>query len=167
MTYSYSTSDTFTKTHAVYLASKVAADLKQMQLFYGRPSDENIKAYIDELVLLLVNKCLKMVEYGFKRGDGWVVVVRYTVRSDGISVADDRSGRVPAGANISGASWQSFLDYSNTWSNLSQSERQKIRNSLPFQRTDGNEPNFGPGGWSFDKTYSRNGTALNRSVYSA
>ncbi len=59
MTYSYFTSDTFTKTHAVYLASKVAADLKQMQLFYGKPSDESIEAYINEIVLLLVNKCLQ------------------------------------------------------------------------------------------------------------
>ena len=167
MTYSYSTSDTFTKTHAVYLASKVAADLKQMQLFYGKPSDENIESYIEELVILLVNKCLKMVEYGFKRGDSWVVVVRYTVRSDGTSVADDRSGRVPAGANISSALWHSFLEYNGTWFSLSENERQRIRNSLSFQRTDGNEPNFGSGGWSFDKTYSRNGTALNRSVYSA
>ena len=47
MTSSYSTSDTFTRTHAVYLASKVAADLKQMQLFYGKPSDGNIEAYIE------------------------------------------------------------------------------------------------------------------------
>ncbi len=165
MTSSYSTSDTFTRTHAVYLASKVAADLKQMQLFYGKPSDGNIEAYIEELVILLVNKALKMVEYGFKKGDSWVVVVRYTVRSDGTSVADDRSGRVPAGANVSGASWHSFLEYSGVWSSLGESERQRIRDSLPFQRTYGNEPNFGPGGWSFDKTYSRNGTSLERGVY--
>lgn len=165
MTFSYSTSDTFTRTHAVYLASKVAADLKQMQLFYGKPSDGNIEAYIEELVILLVNKALKMVEYGFKKGDSWVVVVRYTVRSDGTSVADDRSGRVPAGANVSGASWHSFLEYSGIWFSLGESERQRIHNTLPFQRTHGNEPSFGPGGWSFNRTYSRNGTSLERGVY--
>lgn len=165
MTFSYSTSDTFTRTHAVYLASKVAADLKQMQLFYGKPSDGNIEAYIEELAILLVNKALKMVEYGFKKSDSWVVVVRYTVRSDGTSLADDRSGRVPAGANVSGASWHSFLEYSGIWFSLDESERQRIRDSLPFQRTYGNEPNFGLGGWSFDKTYSKNGTSLERGVY--
>ena len=110
-----------------------------MQLFYGKPSDDNIEAYIEELVILLVNKCLKMVEYGFKRGDSWVVVARYTVQSDGTSVTDDRSGRVPAGANTSSALWHSFLEYNGTWFSLSENERQRIRNSLPFQRTDGND----------------------------
>ena len=52
MTYSYTTTSTFTRTHAIYLASKVAADLRQMQLFYGRPSNENIEAYIEELAIL-------------------------------------------------------------------------------------------------------------------
>ena len=110
-----------------------------MQLFYGKPSDDNIEAYIEELVILLVNKCLKMVEYGFKRGDSWVVVARYTVQSDGTSVTDDRSGRVPAGANTSSALWHSFLEYNGTWFSLSENKRQRIRNSLPFQRTDGND----------------------------
>ena len=110
-----------------------------MQLFYGKPSDDNIEAYIEELVILLVNKCLNMVEYGFKRGDSWVVVARYTVQSDGTSVTDDRSGRVPADANTSSALWHSFLEYNGTWFSLSENERQRIRNSLPFQRTDGND----------------------------
>ena len=110
-----------------------------MQLFYGKPSDDNIEAYIEELVILLVNKCLKMVEYGFKRGDSWVVVARYTVQSDGTSLTDDRSGRVPAGANTSSALWHSFLEYNGAWFSLSENERQRIRNSLPFQRTDGND----------------------------
>ena len=167
MTYSYSISDTFTKTHAVYLASKVAADLKQMQLFYNKPLNEAIDSYIEELVILLVNRCLKMVEYGFRRGDSWVVVIRYTVRSGGASIADDRSGRVPAGANVSGASWHSFLEHSDTWSNLSESQRKQIRDSLPFRRTTGTEPIVGLGWWTPDKAYYRNGIALERGVYSA
>ena len=103
-----------------------------MQLFYGKPSDDNIEAYIEELVILLVNKCLKMVEYGFKRGGSWVVVARYTVQSDGTSVTDDRSGRVPAGANTSSALWHSFLV---RWTpSLRQPEGQIKRVSHPYAR---------------------------------
>lgn len=167
MTYSYTTTDTFTRTHAVYLASKVAADLQQMQAFYGEPSDGDIDKYLEELIILLVNRCLNMVEYGFRRGNTWVVVTRYTVRADGVSIADDRSGRIPAGANVSGASWYSFLEYGEKWQQLSENQRQQIRKLLPFQRTTGTEPGIDAGGWTYDKTYSKNGVSLERGVYRA
>ena len=165
MTYSYTTTSTFTKTQAIYLASKVAADLRQMQLFYGKPSDEDIEKFIEELAILLVNRCLKMVEYGFRREGNWVVVARYTVRTDGLSLADDRSGRVPADANITGASWYSFLEYNDHWLALSENQRQQIKSLLPFQRTPGTEPGIGPGGWIIDRTYSKNSVSLERGVY--
>lgn len=165
MTYSYTTTSTFTKTQAIYLASKVAADLRQMQLFYGKPSDGDIEKYIEELAILLVNRCLKMVEYGFRRGGDWVVVARYTMRTGGLSLTDDRPGRVPADANITGASWYSFLEYNDYWSELSESQRQQIRSLLPFQRTPGTEPGIGPGGWITDRIYSKNSVSLERGVY--
>ena len=165
MTYSSTRTRTFTRTDAVYLASKVAADLKQMQLFYGQPSDEDITDYAIELGVLLVNRCVKMVEYGFKKANNWVVVVRYDVRSDGLGLSDDRSGRIPAAADVTGASWSSFLQHSETWSSLDQSEKDRIEDSIPVERTTGVEPGFGSGGWSTGKSYSRNGTALERGVY--
>lgn len=168
MTYSYTTTSTFTKTHAIYLASKVAADLRQMQLFYGEPSDEDIEMYIEELVILLVNRCLKMVEYGFRRGSNWAVVARYTVRFDGFSIVDDRSGRVPADAYVTGASWHSYLEYNDYyWRELSENQRQQIKRLLPFQRTSGTEPGTGLGGWTIDRTYSKNSVSLSRGVYRA
>ena len=167
MTYSYTTTSPFTKTQAISLASKVAADLRQMQLFYGEPSDEDIEKYIEELVILLVNRCLKMVEYGFRRGSNWVVVARYTMRFDGFSIVDDRSGRIPANADVNGAWWLSYLEYNDYWSTLSEEQRQQVRRLLPFQRTPGNEPGIGPGGWTIDRTYSKNSVSLTRGVYRA
>ena len=168
MTYSYTTTSTFTKTHAIYLASKVAADLRQMQLFYGEPSDEDIEKYIEELAILLVHRCLKMVEYGLGRGSNWVVVARYTVRFEGFSIVDDRSGRIPADADVTGAWWHSYLEYNDHyWWELSENQRQQIRRLLPFQRTSGTEPGIDPGGWIIDKTYSKNSVSLSRGVYRA
>ena len=166
MSYSYTTTDTFTKTHAVYLGSKVAADLQQMQLFYSEPSNEDIDAYLEELVILMVNRCLKMVEYGFRRGSNWVIVTRYTARFDGFSLTDDRSGRVPAGVNIAGAPFHSYLEYNaRWWQELTEEQRQQITALLPFSRTSGTEPGIGSGGWTLDKSYSRNGVSLERGVY--
>lgn len=167
MTFSYTTSESFTKTHAVYLASKTAADLRQMQLFYGRPSDGEIDAYIKELVILLLARCLGMVEYGFIRNGGWVVVTRYVVRSDGFSGADERSGRIPPNVTISGATWHSYLEYNLRWDQLTETERARIQVTLPFQRKPGHEPGIGLGGWVLDKTYSRAGVGLERGVYRA
>ncbi len=165
MTYTYTTTESFTRTHAVYLASKVAADVSQMQLFYGQPSDAWIDAYVTEVVVLLVNHALGYIEYGFKRGINWVVATKYTARSVQTGVADDKSGRIPPDANVSGASWTSFLTYSDRWGQLTQAERDKISSQLPFQRTAGTEPSTANGSWALDKSYSRNGIALDRGIY--
>ena len=46
-------SQSFTRTHAKYLASKVVADLYQCARLYGRPSANSIPDYESELVELL------------------------------------------------------------------------------------------------------------------
>ena len=138
-----------------------------MQLFYRQLSDSEIDAYIDELIILLLARCLGMVEYGYTRNGGWVVVTRYKVRNDGISGADERPGRIPVGADLSGATWHSYLEYNQRWNQLTNQERSQISASLPFQRVTGTEPGIGPGGWILDKTYSRNGVSIDRGVYQA
>lgn len=166
MSYSFTTTETFTKTHAVYLASKVAADLQQMQLFYGQPSDEDIDKYLTELIILMVNRCLKMVKYGFKSGDNWAVATSYTARFDGLSLEDERSGRIRSRGNIVGASWYSYLEHNDRWfEELSEEERQRIIKLIPIKRTSGSDPGIGSGSWTSDKTYSRNGVSLERSSY--
>jgi Bacterial HORMA domain family 1 len=163
MSTSYSFSTSFTRTHARYLASKVAADLRQMQLFYGRPGDAEIADYIEELTELLVGGFLASVDYGFRRYNGWVVALSYSVRSDGTLTADDRAGRVPVGADITGASWYSYLRYSAQWGSLTQSERERIKNSIPVGRGGADEPQIGSGNiWVEDKVYTSSGTSFTR-----
>jgi len=106
----YTTSKTFTITHARYITSKVAADLRQLRLFYGRPDDDQIDAYAEEAALLLRDGYLERVDYGFRRqaanlGPQWVLLLRYVVK-DGV-LDDDRSGRVPPGVDVSGTSFWS------------------------------------------------------------
>ena len=162
MTSSYTTS--FTETHARYLASKAASDLRQMQLYYYRPSNEEIIDYAVEIAVLLLNQCLEAVEYGFRRDGRSVVALKYRA-THGLMLDDNRSGRVPAGANVSGASWYSFLWHSQKWSELSQTERKRIEDALPFTRTSGDEPVAGDGAWTTDRSYSSESVNLQRSTF--
>jgi len=162
MSTSYSYSTTFTRTNARYLASKVAADLRQMRLFYGRPFDAEIDDYVEELTELLVGGYLESVDYGFHRNDGWAVAVGYIV-VNGTLTTDDRAGRVTPGLNIGGAVWYSFLRYSSKWHGLSQEERNRIKATIPVKRTNANEPTVGFGNfWVEDKVYTSGGTSFTR-----
>src|SRR6266581_7444779 len=96
---------TFTETQARYLASKVAADLRQLSFFYGRPREHEIDAYVQELAILLPGGYLDSIDYGFIINGGWVTALRYEVNSDGTLTTDDRAGRVPPNAALQNASW--------------------------------------------------------------
>jgi len=165
MTYSYTYSSTFTKTHVGYLASKVAADLRQMQLFYGRPYDREIIQYIQEINILLLGRWFKSVSYGYKRNGVWVIALKYETQFGAIKPIDDDSGRVIPGINISGAFWHSFLSKNHAYSLLLQSKKNEIEQLIPIKRTYGTEPRLNTGDWRNDKYYSAGGGALQRQVY--
>ena len=162
-TSTFTESSTFTVTHARHMAAKVATDLVRMQRFYGFPSDADIDAYEEEVIALLKAGYLGLVWYGFKRYGSWIEpTIRYTARDlyNG-SVVDDDPGKIHLGADISGASFYSFLTYSAAWDSLTASEKDAFKKSLPFYRGSATEPPvFGyllP-----DRTYSSGGRALDR-----
>lgn len=167
MSTTYTNSATFTRTHARYLASKVAADLRQMRIFYGQPSEAAIDDFVEELVELLVGGYLASVDYGLRRNGGWVVALSYTVRNGTLS-SDDRAGRVPVGADVSGASWYSYLRHSDKWLGLTQAERDRIEATIPVKRTGASEPGLGSGNvWIEDKVYTNGGTSFTRRTLKA
>jgi hypothetical protein len=165
MSYSYTATQSFSETHAKHIASKVATDLKRVQRFYGQPSDYDIGSYETELIELLKKGYLGTVTYGYKRNDNWVTpTLRYTAKElYGMSSSDDDPGRIPANANIEGASFHSFLTYSSAWDSLSQAEKDAFKRTLPFQRGYGSEPGIS-GYMSADKSYSAGGKSLDRSI---
>ena len=134
------TASTFTRTNARHIASKVAADLRQMRLFYGEPSADRIDEFVTEFVEMLANKWMTSIEYGYKRDGDWVLSMKYTVRSDG-TVSDSNAGRVPPGANVSGAHFTSFLVWTAAYDSASESDLDE----LPYRRVRGSEPGHGSG----------------------
>jgi hypothetical protein len=151
--------NTFTITNAKYLGSKIAADLYQMQQFYGKPSIVDINNYVDEAVTLMKDGYLQSVDYGFKKNGIWIFALSYEISSSGS--VDNNPGRVSLGANITGATWGSYLRTSTKFNNLSASEQQKIKDSITVKRSGAADPQSGTSS-SFDRSYSSGNVDLNR-----
>jgi hypothetical protein len=165
MSYSFTESEstTFTVTHARHMAAKVATDLKRLQRLYGPPSDNAIADYENEVIELLKAGYLGTVTYGFRREGKWIEpTLRYTARDlAGFAANDDDPGRIRPGANISNASFYSYLTYSAAWDKLSQMAQDAFKTRLPFYRGGAPEPAVN-GYLSEDLTYSSGGRALYR-----
>lgn len=170
MSGTFTSTRTFTISHARYITSKIAADLRQLRLFYGSPADADIDDYGEEAALLLRDGYLERVDYGFKKEDSlmgpqWVLLLRYTAR-DGV-LEDDHAGRVPPAVNVAGARFWSFLSYSARFFALSEAERERVKAALPIQRSAGREAGFVTGTWTGARTYSASDQGVARSVFRA
>lgn len=162
---STTTTSTFTRTNARYLASKIAADLRQLRSFYREPTEQQIDNLYEELVEMLAGGYVATYEAGFRKSNGQrVVSARYTVRSSGIST-DDRAGGIYARADISGASWFTYMTYSNAWWELNDSARHAINDSVPIDRSPADEPTDGNGYWESGRNYASGGTSTSRSGF--
>ena len=162
-TFAITESAAFTVTHARHMAAKVATDLKRMQRLYDFPSDAGIDAYEAEVIALLKAGYLGTVWYGFKRDGRWIEpTIKYTARDlYAASATDDDPGRIRRRANISGASFYSYLTYSAAWDDLTAYEQDAFKKSLLFYRRGAAEPAVN-GYLSHDRTYSSGGRALDR-----
>ena len=163
MTYSHTTTQTWSRTHARYVAGKVAADLRQIQQEYGKPTDEHLNDLLEELVVYLADDYLDYVEYGFRCGDSWVIAHKYTAAQLGSLSTDDRSGRIRRGADIRGAYWWSYLVRNDRWSNLTQADRDRYEAAIRLKRTPGSGASAGPNGWTRERAYSSAGGGVYRS----
>lgn len=167
MSNSYTTTETFTRTNARHLASKVAGDLKLMQLYYGKPSDETIDQYLEEIIVLLLEDCLESVTYGFKKNDEWLMALKYKAYAGDIQSTDSRSGGVYPDADLSDAVWGSYLIKNSKYTNLPFYDKNRINDLITLKRTGTDEPQFSSNGrWAEDiKSYYSGGNGLNRKIF--
>ncbi len=167
MTFSYTTSSTFTRTDAAYLASKVGADLYQCHRRHGRPaSEQQVRDYISELEEQLVAGYVAKYEFGFLApGRRRVLSWSYTVTATGLTGSDDRPGGVYLAAEVAAADWFNYLTRTDVWSALTDAGRQTFNARLPFVRTAADSPTDGDGYWIEDRTYSASGVLLPRRTF--
>lgn len=162
---SFTFTQTFTRTHAKHLASKVVADLYQCSLLYDEPSEAWIDAYEQELTTLLAGQYVETYEFGFNRNRQRVLSWHYTVGQAGDLQGDSRSGSMLRGVQTDGARYFNFLSYSDTWFSLSPTEREAVKATLPFQRATGAAPIDGAGYWKTEQSYTAGGMLVQRRVF--
>ena len=161
-TFTTSSSNTITVTHAIHIAVKIGTDLKRMQRFYGEPGDDQIEAYECEVIALLDGDYFDKVVYGFKeKNSSWRIALKYEARYGGVLIADHNPGKIPIDADISHSEFHSFLVYNNNWNQLSNIQKDRVYEEaeIPFRRVNGSEP---VGNWIYDKTYSAGGRGVVR-----
>ena len=164
----FSATQTFTRTHAKHLASKVVADLYQCARLYRSPATDDIADYEGELVELLVGGYVAEYEFGFKKNERRVVSWHYAVNTFGDLVgggADDSAGGVYTRAKVADATYFNFLTYSQKWVSLTQAEKDAIKDKLPVRRTPGSLPSDGNGYWISDRIYTNGGTSVSRRTF--
>ncbi len=159
-------SESFTIINARKIAAKIATDLELFRVYYGKPDEQNITDYAVEAALLLNEKSLKMVQYGFKRYGNVILSLKYSV-SPYNTLVDDNPGRIPAHENIEGATFFSFLEYSDYFFTLSLTDRETIKSFLPIKRGDGQTPTYSNGYWDGQRTFSSGGVGVERGIFRA
>lgn len=159
------TSESFTLTHAKYLASKVTTDMLRCQQLYGLPSNTQINNYGTELALLLRGGYVEVYEFGFQCNNQRLISWRYAVDSSGLGSTDDRPGGIVSGVDVASAAFFNQLSYSSAWFSLEQGERERIKAGLPIQRVTKDGPKDGLGYWEQDRRYTTNGVSLPRSTF--
>ena len=169
VTLTNSESHNFTIADAKYLASRIAADLTQIRLYYGHATsyltDQKIQDLAVEAAVLLKFGLLSSVKYGFRKADEWKFYVSYRVNQLGqLEASNDAPGDIDPSAQVEGTSWYSHLVPRRNF-DMTVEEEAAIRRDLPIQRQDGTEPSTRNGTLSNDKSYYRNGVSMDRQQF--
>jgi hypothetical protein len=165
MSYSFTKTTTFTITHARYLASKVAADMYLCAQYYGKPGEQLIREYAEELAQYLNEGYLAEYEFGFKKDNLRIVTWRYTVDANGVITTDDRAGKVVAYVDVAGAVFYNYLTQNDRFFQLSSEQQAQFKAGLPIRRTSCDPPSDGSGFWISDRNYFSGGQGLGRRTF--
>jgi Bacterial HORMA domain family 1 len=156
---------TFSVTDARQIASKLGADLRNLNIRHGAPPLADIPGYVEEVAQYLNNGYLEDVSYGFKDGSRWILRLRYHALEGG-HLSDGAPGALP-NIDVSGYPFHSYLRWSSAFGALTAAEQQVFKSPLPVTRTPGTEPTAYGGITANSASYSRNGIGLGRDVYRA
>ena len=165
MSYTTTATATFNRSHARYVATKVAADLRRMQHLYGWPTDKVIEDLIEEITEMLALDYLETIEIGFERYGKRVLSLKYQSRRDGTLSDDDNAGGLPRGVDVSGCDRINYMTYTERFNSLSAAQQLAVKQTLPYVRTGAPEPQDGAGYWTQDRTYSAAGGGTVRRVF--
>jgi hypothetical protein len=165
MSYSVTTSETFSIIHARRLSSKVAADMHLCAQYYGQPLESSVRQYAEELAQYLNEGYVEEYEFGYQKNGKRLVTWRYRVDENGLLTTDERPGKIVPYVDVSGAVFFNYLTRHARFYRLSSSQQTAFEATLPFQRTTGEPPSDGAGYWMSDRNYYAGGRSLNRETF--
>ena len=155
---------TVTTTAPRELAGKIAADLRQLALYYHQPPADTIRDYLQELEILLQGGFVDTYAFGFVRNHRWVLCFEYKVTSGVIT--GGHAGGIRPDVDVRDASYLNYLTYSDRFARLPHDQRRAILDPLPIRRSDMDQPGLVPGGaWTVERTYGAGGIEIRRQVY--
>lgn len=167
MTISITRTATFTITDARQIASKMGADLRNLNIRTGHPNLADIPDYVEESAQYLKAGYLENVSFGFwdQDADRWILRLRYQALAGG-HLSDGAPGGLP-NVDVSGYPFYSYLRTNATFGQLGTTEQAQFTAPLPVQRTPRTEPTAYGGTTSNGASYSCNGFGLRRDIYRA
>ena len=165
MSYSFTTSETFSIIHARKLSAKVAADMHLCSQYYGRPSEEHIRQYAEELAQYLNEGYIEEYEFGYQKASKRIVSWRYKVDENGKLTTDERPGKVVPYVDTSGAFFFNYLTQNSHFLRLSSDQQARFKSGLPVHRTNVGQLADGSGYWTSDRNYFSGGRGLNRQTF--
>lgn len=152
----------------VYVTRKVQSDLLGIVDTYGYFSAQYAQDLIYDVRALLDEEVLSRVRFIWTRpGSNYVLhELDYVVITRGIGLADDRAGGIGYRAELDGAHFFLGVHYNARWGNMSQDERDVIRQGLHLAWNPGGELDHSGGRWvTGDRTYSRDDIGLQRNRF--
>ncbi|WP_182378647.1 hypothetical protein [Nocardioides sp. WS12] len=158
-----SRSTTLTITDTRQIASKMGADLRNMNTRTGYPALDQIPLFVEEVAQYLKAGYLKEVKFGFRNGDVWKYYLRYQALAGG-HLTDGAPGGLP-NMDVSNLTFYSYLITNSTYSSLAQADRDSFERDLPVQRAGAAEPSSYGGITTGGHSYARNGVGLGREIY--
>jgi hypothetical protein len=165
MTISITRTGTFTITDARQIASKMGADLRNLNTRTGYPRLSDIPAYVEEAAQYVKAGYLESVSFVFKSGDEWKLRLRYQALTGG-HLSDGAPGGLP-NVDVSGFTFYSYLRTNSAFDALTSEQRRAFTATLPVQRSPADEPSAHGGITSNNASYARNGLGLGRDIYRA
>lgn len=165
MSYSVTSSETFSIIHARRLSSKVAADMHLCGQYYGHPSEPQIREFAEELAQHLNEGYVAEYEFGYEKNGKRVVTWRYKVDENGVLTTDERPGKVVPYVDVTGATFFNYLTRNPRYFKLTSAQQSAFESAMPFKRRICDPPSDGAGYWTSDRNYYAGGRGLNRQTF--
>jgi Bacterial HORMA domain family 1 len=169
MTASYTRSNEQTNTlsKVISVTRKVQADLLTILDHYQYFSEDYAQELIHDIRIFIDEEVISRVKFIWIKSGTHLVLeeLDYFVILNGIGLADDRSGGIRFHPDLLKATFRVRITYNERWQNISETDKQSIRDDLKLMWGAANQLTYNGGQWSSERTYSQDGLGLTRSRY--